>query len=163
MIKRASALLITLLVLFTGCKQASFLKQRYTHYGHSKAGGAGLTATKPAGETGKPGESKGEAHLVADAGLVSPQPGTADFPSALPPALPVRHHPFGGSVSVQAPPVKNVETSAGEVTKTRTAPVRARKAVGENSTRIPIISPLLRLVFLILLVALVILVVIILI
>jgi hypothetical protein len=153
MIKRASLFSFATIVLLTSCKQASFLKQRYTHFGHSKPAIKYITRTpKPPLEVNwQPATKHAKVH-VAEAPRPAAPRRSADLPPVQPGSLPVRHNQSGGALTASA---QHLAVDTWALKKLTLVPAKIKKSPADRSDGIPIISPLLKIVILVLLIVLV--------
>jgi hypothetical protein len=149
-----------IIMLLSACKQSSFLKQRYTQYGHSKSIANKVEKTR-------------KTTLVLNLQPVAMQAKAehADVPQQ---RMPKRSEEFTPALACSAPvqqnkhnrdltPVEtiatNAMTSASGLKKAEVFPIKFLRSVVDRAERIPVISPLLKIVFLLLLIVLVALVI----
>lgn len=155
--KKSAALpSIALVILFSaGCKQASFLRQKYTHYGHSKPH---IAAERPKrqylAEQKAPDDLRVQPFLSFTD--IQRQVTTVNESQLRP-----REHNGRRALMASAVPfAKNGLTNSWSVKRIKHVPAAIKKYTGEQSKTIPIISPLLRIILVILLIVLVALVII---
>jgi hypothetical protein len=151
---------IAIVLLLCGCRQASFLKQRYTHYGHVKP------VVSNERHTNKQFPREQQPLLVQTKVETAPSPrqgrpiNSEEHTPLAPHSVPVRRDPHPRDVTASAGHVfKNTLSGGWSVGKMDVLTVKSKVSFNDNADRIPVISPLLRIVFLLLLIALVVLVI----
>jgi hypothetical protein len=159
--KTAPLIFFAIIVLFSACKQSSFLKQRYTHYSHSKATASDVEKNRKT-NVALNLQSLAMQAKVEDGRI--PQQKKPKRSEAFTPAthcsMPVHRNQHDIDLTVSAEYMtKNTGASSLGLKKVKLLPIKILSSLDDRAERIPVITPVLKIVFLVLLIVLVALVI----